>query len=135
MDEHLFDHPAQTEYRVMTAVRTNREGELRVNCSAQLQFVVQRCFGSDVAQSLSYRVELDGQFWNLLSHESGELYFPPHITEANITFQISPLQYGELPMPCLVFKKIEKSKDSQDSKMYKPVIVYNVSKAEFVHVQ
>lgn len=120
----------------MTEVRTNRESKLRVNCNAQLQFVVQRCFSSDVTQSLSYRVELDERFWKLLGHESRShhLDFPAHISKAYITFDICPLQYGELPMPCLVLKKIEKSIHSQDSKMYKPVIVYSVSKAEFVHV-
>lgn len=124
----------QTEFRVVSTVQTNRESELRPNSKALLQFVVQRCFSSDVPQSLSYKVELDERFWRLVSQESGELYFPALISEANITFEICPLQNGELPMPCLALKKIEKSNHSPESKLFKPVIAYSASKAEFVHV-
>lgn len=115
-------------------MQSTREKALRANCNAVLQFTVLRCFGRDVAQSLSYRAKLDERFWKLLSQESGELYFPPHISEANIAFEISPLQFGELPMPHLDLKKIEKSNYSQDSKTLKPVIAYSAAKAEFVHV-
>ena len=137
IDENLTfvcDHPAQTEYHVTAVVQSTRESVLRANCNAVLQFTIQRCFSRDVAQSLSYRAELDERFWKLLSQESGELDFPPLISEASITFEISPLRFGELPMPCLDLKKIEKSNYSQDSKMLKPVLAYSATKAEFVHV-
>lgn len=124
----------QTEYHVLTEVRTNRGLELRANCNALLQFVVKRYFNRDVAQSLSYRVELDERFWRLLNQESGELYFPKLISEANMAFEICPTQSGELPMPCLVLSKIKKSDHSQDAKMYIPIMVYSTNKAEFVHV-
>ena len=124
----------QTEFRVMSTVQSNRERGVMVNCNALLQFVVQRCFNRDAGQSLSYKVELDERFWRLVSQESGELYFPALISEANITFEICPLQYGELPMPCLALRKIEKSNHSPDSKLFKPVIAYSASKAEFVRV-
>lgn len=134
LNELLCDHHVQTEFRVISTVQTNRESELRTNCNAMLQFVVQRCFSRDAAQSLSYKVELDERFWRLVSQESGELFFPALISEANITFEICPLQYGELPMPCLALRKIEKSSHSPHSKLFKPVIAYSASKAEFVHV-
>ena len=124
----------QTEYRVRTEVRTNRGLELKANCNALLHFVVRRCFNSDVAQSLSYKVELDKRFWELLNQENGELYFPKLISEANMTFEVCPTQSGELPLPYLSLSKIKKSDHGQDAKVHTPIMVYSANKAEFVHV-